>query len=98
MSSRRIAILGSTGSIGQSALAVVEAHPDRLRIVGLAAGENADRLAEQAARFSPRIVAMATGDAVDRLRALGVRDEAIGGAGGDGLVAVATHPEVDIVL
>src|SRR5215813_13290845 len=98
MSSRRIAILGSTGSIGQSALAVVEAHPDRLRVVGLAAGENAERLAEQAVRFSPRIVAMATGDAVDRLRALGVRDDAIGGAGCDGLVAVATHPDVDVVL
>ena len=39
---KRIAILGSTGSIGQSALAVVDAHADRLRVVGLAAGENAD--------------------------------------------------------
>ena len=44
---KRIAILGSTGSIGQSALAVVDAHADRLRVVGLAAGENAERLAEQ---------------------------------------------------
>ena len=41
---KRIAILGSTGSIGRSALAVVDAHPDRLQVVGLAAGENADLL------------------------------------------------------
>jgi len=42
---KRIAILGSTGSIGQSALAVIDAHADRLQVVGLAAGENAERLA-----------------------------------------------------
>ena len=53
---KRIAILGSTGSIGQSALAVVDAHPDRLQVVGLAAGENAERLAEQIARYRPRVV------------------------------------------
>ncbi len=51
---KRIAILGSTGSIGQSALAVVDAHPDRLMVTGLAAGENADRLADQIARYKPR--------------------------------------------
>ena len=48
---KRIAILGSTGSIGQSALDVVRAHPDKLKIVGLAAGSNAERLREQAAAF-----------------------------------------------
>ena len=41
-----IAILGSTGSIGQSALAVADAHPEKLRVVGLAAGGNGARLAE----------------------------------------------------
>ena len=50
---KRIAILGSTGSIGTTALAVVEANSDVLRVVGLAAGENAGRLAEQAVRFRP---------------------------------------------
>ena len=44
---RRVTILGSTGSIGQSALAVVDAHPDRLQLVGLAAGENAELVAAQ---------------------------------------------------
>ena len=96
---KRIAILGSTGSIGQSALAVVDAHPDRLQVVGLAAGENAERLAEQIARYQPRIVAMATGAAVDRLRASGgLSRRSLAGTGRDGLVAVASHPDVDIVL
>ena len=94
---KRIAILGSTGSIGQSALAVVDAHPDRLQVVGLAAGENADRLAEQIARYQPRVVAMASGQAVDRLKRSGT-DAAVVGAGRDGLVAVASHPDVDLVL
>ncbi len=57
---KRVAILGSTGSIGQSALAVVAAHPDRLRVVALAAGENVARLAEQVAQFAPDTIAMAT--------------------------------------
>jgi 1-deoxy-D-xylulose-5-phosphate reductoisomerase len=95
---KRIAILGSTGSIGQSALAVVDAHSDRLQVVGLAAGENADRLAEQIARYRPRIAAMATGDAVDRLAAAGANSAAIAATGRDGLVAVASHPDVDVVL
>src|SRR3954464_8282214 len=95
---KRIAILGSTGSIGQSALAVVDAHPDRLRVVGLAAGENADLLAEQIARYQPAIPAMATGEAIDRLIGSGVGGVTIGGTGRDGLVAVASHPDADVVL
>jgi 1-deoxy-D-xylulose-5-phosphate reductoisomerase len=60
-----IAILGSTGSIGRSALAVVDAHPDRLRVVGLAAGGNASRLAEQVEKYRPsrRALASETGSA-----------------------------------
>ena len=94
---KRIAILGSTGSIGQSALAVVDAHPDRLRVVALAAGENAERLAEQSARYRPAIVAMGSSGAVDRLRQSGA-GPAIAAAGREGLVAVASHPDVDLVL
>src|SRR5687768_17885159 len=55
-----IAILGSTGSIGQSALAVVDAHPRELRVVALAAGGNAARLAEQVERYRPSRAALAT--------------------------------------
>jgi 1-deoxy-D-xylulose-5-phosphate reductoisomerase len=96
---KRIAILGSTGSIGQSALAVVDAHPDRLTIVGLAAGENADRLAEQIARYRPQMVAMASSQAADRLRATGALSGVeLAGTGRDGLVAVASDPMVDLVL
>jgi 1-deoxy-D-xylulose-5-phosphate reductoisomerase len=94
-----LAILGSTGSIGLSALAVVDAHAARLRVVALAAGENADRLAEQVARYRPAVAALATSDGVDRLRALlGPAAGAQLVAGHEGLLAVATHPDADIVL
>jgi 1-deoxy-D-xylulose-5-phosphate reductoisomerase len=96
---KRIAILGSTGSIGQSALAVVDAHADRLQVVGLAAGENVDLLAAQMARYRPRVAAMATGEALDRLQTQGGgAGVTLAGTGRDGLVAVASHPDVDLVL
>ena len=96
---KRIAILGSTGSIGRSALSVVDTHGDRLEVVGLAAGENAARLAAQMAQYRPRIVSLATASAADALRAFpGSGDAVFGGIGREGLVAVATHPDVDIVL
>jgi 1-deoxy-D-xylulose-5-phosphate reductoisomerase len=96
---KRIAILGSTGSIGQSALAVIDAHPHRLMVVGLAAGQGVERLAAQVGRYRPKVVAMATSAALDRLReAAPLGDTAIAGSGCDGLVAVASHPDVDIVL
>ena len=96
---KRIAILGSTGSIGQSALAVVDAHADRLQVVGLAAGENAERMAAQIARYRPRIAAMATAAAIDQLTRVGsLGDVAIAGSGRDGLIAVASHPDADVVL
>jgi len=54
---RRIAVLGSTGSIGRQALDVIRQLPDRFEVVALAAGRNADLLAEQVAEFRPRYVA-----------------------------------------
>jgi 1-deoxy-D-xylulose-5-phosphate reductoisomerase len=96
---KRIAILGSTGSIGRSALKVVDAHADRLTVVGLAAGENDQLLAEQIVKYRPRIAAMASGTALDRLRGQAPStDVMLAGTGRDGLVAVASHPDVDIVL
>jgi 1-deoxy-D-xylulose-5-phosphate reductoisomerase len=96
---KRIAILGSTGSIGQSALSVVDAHPDRLAVVGLAAGENAELLAGQIARYRPRIAAMASAAALDRLTQQGSwAGVTLAGTGRDGLVAVASHPDADLVL
>ena len=95
---KHLAILGSTGSIGQTALSVVDAHPDRLRVAALAAGDNAGLLAEQVARYRPWVVAMATAEGADRLRVAcgGNEVEILGGT--DGLVAVATHEAVDIVI
>jgi len=100
---KRLAILGSTGSIGQSALAVVDAHADRLQVAGLAAGENAELLAEQVAKYCPAIVGMATAEGAARLRPCLAEASGEGGAprivsGPEGLIAVATHPSVDIVL
>jgi 1-deoxy-D-xylulose-5-phosphate reductoisomerase len=94
---KRLAVLGSTGSIGQSALAVVDAHPDKLQVVSLAAGDNDARLAGQIEKYRPDVVAMATDDAVGRLRASGVRLPIVA-VGTAGLIAVATHPDADIVL
>jgi 1-deoxy-D-xylulose-5-phosphate reductoisomerase len=95
----RIAILGSTGSIGQSALAVVAAHLERVRVVCLAAGENTELLAEQARRWRPAAVAVATLAGCDDLRArLTGTDVALLPPGPEGLIAAATHPDVDLVL
>jgi 1-deoxy-D-xylulose-5-phosphate reductoisomerase len=99
---KRVAILGSTGSIGQSALAVVSAHPDRLRVVALSAGENVPRLVEQVAQYSPDTVAMASSaglaEVQSTLRRLGAQLPATTAYGAEGLIAVATHPDADVVL
>src|SRR5690349_23340595 len=96
---RRVAILGSTGSIGQSALAVVAAHPERLRVVAMAAGENIVRFVEQVAGFAPDTIAMSTPraltDARAELRRRAARDVSRALSGPEGLVAVATHPDAD---
>ena len=71
-----IAILGSTGSIGQSALAVVDAHPKALRVVGLAAGGNAARLAAQVAKYQPSRSALAAEAGPDCLIEIATHPEA----------------------
>jgi len=93
---KAVAILGSTGSIGKSALAVVDAHPSRLRVVGLAAGTSVEALADQVRRYRPAIAAIRDESAVPALQA-GVSDTRVV-SGADGLIAVATHPDVDILL
>jgi 1-deoxy-D-xylulose-5-phosphate reductoisomerase len=96
---KKIAILGSTGSIGRNALNVVDVNLGRLQVVGLAAGNNAALLAEQVQKYRPAIVAMATGDGVDRLRQVwGSGPCPPVETGRDGLIAVATHPDVDLVI
>ena len=98
---KRIAILGSTGSIGQSTLSVVESYPDRFQVATLAAGNNADAVFEQAVRWKPRVVSVAKEQDDDvlraRLRSAGLSEiEVVQGQ--TGTVRVATHPEVDFVV
>jgi 1-deoxy-D-xylulose-5-phosphate reductoisomerase len=98
---KRIAILGSTGSIGRSTLNIVESYPDRFSVVTLAAGINLSLAFEQVQRWHPKLISMATPALADQLRAklseAGIADvEVIYGS--RGAVAVATHPEVDFVV
>ena len=97
---KRLAILGSTGSIGQSALAVVEAHRDRLDVVALVGGGNVAKLAEQVRAHRPRLAGLATAGALAAFESElspGERPAACL-AGAEALLAAATHPDVDMVL
>lgn len=97
-----VAVLGSTGSIGESTLDVVARHPDRFRLVALGANRNAAKLAEQIARYRPAYAALADETAAGELR------ELVGGAarnpptrilaGADALTGIAALAEVDAVM
>src|SRR6201981_436601 len=98
---KRIAILGSTGSIGRSTLSVVESFPDRFQVVTLAAGRNVDLAFEQAQRWRPRLISVAAESHAEnlklRLKSAGVTGtELVHGAAGT--VQVATHPDADFVV
>ncbi len=93
---KRLAILGSTGSIGEQTLDVVAAHPDRFEVVSLAAGRRVARLVEQAREFRPQRISVSDPNEVAALReALGSEVEV--SSGELGLVEVATHP-ADLVV
>jgi 1-deoxy-D-xylulose-5-phosphate reductoisomerase len=98
---KRIAILGSTGSIGQSTLSVVESHPERFEVVSLAAGRNVEAAFEQARRWKPRLISMASQADAETLQAR-LKNAAVEGIevthGSAGSVRVATHPEADFVV
>ena len=95
----RLAILGATGSVGRSALAVAAAHPDRFEIAALAAGGNARELAALAARHRPSFAAIADAAKADELRRelAGVKGIEIG-AGDDAVCAAAVRPDCDGVV
>ncbi|HEY4710019.1 MAG TPA: 1-deoxy-D-xylulose-5-phosphate reductoisomerase [Candidatus Acidoferrales bacterium] len=101
---KRIAILGSTGSIGRQCLDVVDSLPGLFEVVALAAGSNVAVVAEQIARHRPKLVSVGTEDAAIRLRAsLKARGEKAGPApeilsGSRGIECVATHPEAQTVV
>lgn len=94
---KNVVLLGSTGSIGTSTLKVVEDHPERLRIVGLAAGSNSDLLIQQARKHKPAAVCINDAAKVSLIHnELGNSMRVHTGAAG--LVKLATLPEADIVL
>jgi len=71
---KRLAVLGSTGSVGAQTLAVAAAHPDRYAVVALAAGRRVETLADQVRRFRPRVVSVADAAGAEELRARLGRD------------------------
>jgi 1-deoxy-D-xylulose-5-phosphate reductoisomerase len=98
---KRLAILGSTGSIGQSTLSIVEQFPDRYEVATLAAGRNVDEAYGQAVRWRPKVVSLATeelaGELISRLKQTGLTGiEVVHGA--PGTVTCSTHPEADFVV
>ncbi|MCO5176407.1 MAG: 1-deoxy-D-xylulose-5-phosphate reductoisomerase [Thermomicrobiales bacterium] len=86
---QRVAILGSTGSIGRSTLDVIATHPDRFRVVALATSQNAATLREQARTHSARYIALEHGD-IDVPGATRIT--------GDALSTIATLEDVDILV
>ena len=98
---KRIAILGSTGSIGRSTLSVIESNPDRFQLLTMAAGSNMESALEQARRWKPKVLSLAVEKDADAVRRQ-LKTEGLGEIevvhGQDGSVRVATHPEVDFVV
>ena len=98
---KRIAILGSTGSIGASTLSICESFPDRYQPIAFAAGRNIDIALSQCQRWRPKLISVATeelaADLRTRLKQAGLTEtEVLHGT--PGTVAVATHPEIDFVV
>ena len=98
---KKIAILGSTGSIGRSTLSICESFPHRYQVVSLSAGSNLDAALAQCLRWRPKIISMATEELAAtlarRLKQEGITNiDALYGV--DGSIAVATLPEVDFVV
>ena len=95
---RKIAILGSTGSIGRSALEVIAAHPDKFEVVGLSTHQRVDLLFEQCLKFKPRAVCI-TGtnlpiETIERIQGLGIALH----TGSDGLKEIATDTGATLIL
>lgn len=98
---KKLAILGSTGSIGQSTLSICESFPDRYQVVSLAAGRNLDEAFAQCLRWQPKVVSLATEELASAL-AKCLREAGLNGIevawGSAGTVRVATLPEADFVV
>ena len=93
---RRIAVLGSTGSIGASTLKVIASHPDKFQLIGIAARSRIHLLAEQLHAFQPARVAVWEEESARAFAHLTGRNDLL--IGGDGLTELATHPDVVMVV
>jgi 1-deoxy-D-xylulose-5-phosphate reductoisomerase len=98
---KKLAILGSTGSIGQSTLSICESFPDRYEVISLAAGRNLETAFAQCLRWQPKVVSLATEDLAaqlaTRLRQAGLTQIEVGW-GTTGSIAVATHAQANFVV
>lgn len=98
---KRLAILGSTGSIGQSTLSIVESYPERYSVATLAAGRNVESAFEQAVRWHPCVISLSTEELASelsrKLKSSGISDVNVVW-GTQGTVACATHRDVDFVV
>lgn len=94
----KIALIGSTGSIGQQTLEVVEQFPDRFQVVAITAGSNVKLLVEQARKIKPRYVVIGHSDLYPELHKMLADTDIQIAAGLSGLKEVVTLPEVDLVL
>jgi 1-deoxy-D-xylulose-5-phosphate reductoisomerase len=95
---KRLSILGSTGSIGVNTLHIVSQFPERFEVVGLSAGLNTKLLKQQVLRFRPKIVSVLNKELSESLRRELPRIPVEIVHGVEGLIQVATHPEVDQVV
>ena len=99
---KRIAILGSTGSIGRQCLSVVESLAGRFEVVALAAGSNIPLVTEQIVRHGPKLVSVATEESARELCGVlarqGIDDQIDILFGAEGIECVATHPDAETVL
>lgn len=98
MKAKKITILGSTGSIGRSALDVILAHPGEFEVLSLSAGRNVELLAEQIKRFRPKFVVVQSEGEVDALSVLNPLPGLDVDYGQEGLKRAATLPGNDIVV
>jgi 1-deoxy-D-xylulose-5-phosphate reductoisomerase len=95
---KKLSILGSTGSIGVNTLRIVAQHPDRFQVVALGGGQNLKKMEEQILQFHPKLVAVMDAESAQHLRArMAVKTPQIL-SGLEGLTAVASHPEADMVV
>ncbi len=95
---KRLAILGSTGSVGANTLDIVRQFPDRFEVVSLSAGLNIQLLRQQILRFRPKIVSVQNRELAGALRRELSSEAPEIVEGIEGLIKVATHPEVDQVV